>query len=194
MTEIKLNGDTYRGTAEGDHGVITNNSDGTVDAGRIIHGCACVGVSTRTSAGYTVFVEYGADGRIHGRVLGCDDRGNTAYSLNKYGSAKEWAVLHSNGTCTYNNMPCSADYPPFVALQAMVLPIKARPHQSDRVLVPCHSVPQQPPHSRIFSAPTACQSVHRPCFGARTSWQRPTPTRRALLRLHHWPAWALWAL
>jgi hypothetical protein len=127
MTEIKFNGCTYRGTAEGDHGVFTNNSYGTVYAGEIADGSACVGVRTHTD-GTTVFVECDADGEEHGRWLYCDAGGDTHYRRCEHGSRKEFAVLRADGTCTYNGEACRADYAPFVALQAMVVPIKARPH------------------------------------------------------------------
>ena len=55
MTEIKFYGYTYVGTAEGDHGVFTDNSDGTVFAGKIAYGSACVGVATNTD-GLTEYV------------------------------------------------------------------------------------------------------------------------------------------
>ena len=54
--------------------------------------------------------------------------GDTGYILCEHGNTKEYAVLHADGTCEYNGMACSADFPPFVELKAKVLPIKARPH------------------------------------------------------------------
>jgi hypothetical protein len=125
MTEIKFDGSTYRGTAEGDHGVFTH-SGGAVFAGQIAGDCARVGVLTWTG-GDTSFVECDADGKRHGRVLRCLAGGNTWYGRWEHGSDKEYALLYANGTCTYNGNPCRADYAPFVALQAMVVPIKARP-------------------------------------------------------------------
>ncbi len=183
MTEIKFGGDTYRGTAEGDHGVFTRSGGGRVYAGQIDNGFACVGVATNTN-GNTVFVECDADGEPHGRYLCCDADGDTWYYLCEHGRAKEWAVLYADGTCTYNNKACRADYAPFAALQAMVVPIKARPHQCP---------PQPPlfmPHSLAPTAPQVGPIGH--CFGTRRSWRRPTPTRCALLRLSHQPARALW--
>ncbi len=129
MTEIKFWGCTYVGTAEGDHGVFTDNSDGDVFAGQIANDFACVGVVTRTD-GCTFFVECDADGKRHGRVLDCTPNGDTWYSRYEHGSRKEYAILYANGTCRYNGKACRADYAPFVALQAMVVPIKARPRTS----------------------------------------------------------------
>ena len=128
MTEImKFWGDTYVGTAEGDHGVFTDNSNGTVYAGSIAGGFACVGVATWTD-GTTAFVECDADGKEHGRGLGCFAGGDTQYSRFEHGSEKEYAGLDADGTCAYNWKACPADYAPFAALRAMVVPIKARPH------------------------------------------------------------------
>jgi hypothetical protein len=170
MTAIKIFGSTYRGTAEGDHGVFTN-SNGRVFAGQIAGDFACVGVLTFTN-GSTHFVECDADGNVHGRELGCYAGGDTVYRRYEHGSDKEEAVLRADGTCEYNGKACRADYAPFVALRAKVLPIKARP-----LLVP----PQPPLFMPQFSRP------HRPpvgpighCFGTRRSWRRPTPTRCAL--------------
>ena len=143
MTEIKFWGWTYVGTAEGDHGVFTYNSDGRVFAGQIAGGSAGVGVATYTD-GSTDFVECDADGLPHGRYLRCTAGGDTVYCRCEHGSRKEWAVLRADGTCEYNWKDCRADYAPFVALQAMVVPIKAR-----LPLVP---------HSRLYAAffaPTA---------------------------------------
>ncbi len=127
MTEIKFWGATYRGTTEGDHGVFTNRN-GEVFAGQIADDHACVGVATCTN-GDTFFVECDADGLVHGRVLYCyADNGDTEYERYEHGSQKEYAVLYADGTCRYNGKVCRADYAPFVALQATVVPIKARPH------------------------------------------------------------------
>ena len=170
MTEINAFGGTFRGTAEGDHGVFTE-SNGRVYAGKIARGFARVGVVTCTD-GDTEYVECDADGEVHGRVLGCTAGGDTWYCRFEHGSIKERAVLYANGTCAYDGKACTADYAPFVALQAMVVPIKARPP-----LVP----PQPPFFLHAAFAPTARQSVpigH--CFGTRRSWRRPTPTRCAL--------------
>jgi hypothetical protein len=125
MTEIKFWGGTYVGTAEGDHGVFRDNGDGAVYAGKIAGGSACVGVATQTD-GYTWFAECDADGKSHGRVSGCTADGDTWYFLYEHGSAKEFALLSADGTC-YDGEACRADYAPFVALQAKVAPIKARP-------------------------------------------------------------------
>jgi hypothetical protein len=125
MTEINAFGCTYVGTAEGDHGVFTRSS-GTVFAGQIAGDAACVGVVTRTD-GDTSFAECDADGREHGRVVGCNAGGHTEYLRFEHGSAKEQAVLYADGTCRYNGTVCRADYAPFAALRAMVVPIKARP-------------------------------------------------------------------
>jgi hypothetical protein len=146
MTEIKFDGWTYRGTAEGDHGVFTDNSGGHVFAGQIAGDFARVGVHTDTG-GNTWFVECDADGKAHGRELGCTAGGDTRYGRFEHGSRKEHAVLRADGTCAYNGKACRADYAPFVALRAMVVPIKARP-----ALVP----PQPPffmPHSLAPTAP-----------------------------------------
>jgi hypothetical protein len=127
MTEIKFGGGTYRGTAEGDHGVFTDiHRDGRVYAGQIAGDSACVGVFTCTN-GTTDFVECDADGKRHGRWLRCR-WGATEYFRCEHGSWKEHAGLYANGTCRYNGEACRADYAPFAALQAMVVPIKARPH------------------------------------------------------------------
>ena len=129
MTEIKFWGSTYRGTAEGDHGVFTG-SFGRVFAGQIAGDYACVGVVTWTD-GTTFFVECDADGKEHGRELYCyGDTGGTVYRRYEHGSRKEVADLRADGTCTYNDEVCRADYAPFAALQAMVVPIKARPSTS----------------------------------------------------------------
>jgi hypothetical protein len=126
MTEINAFGSTYVGTAEGDHGVFTNKFTGTVYAGQIAGDSACVGVLTFTD-GNTAFVECDADGQPHGRALGCYADGHTVYSRCEHGSRKEDALLRADGTCTYNGEACRADYAPFVALRAMVVPVKARP-------------------------------------------------------------------
>jgi hypothetical protein len=126
MTEIKFIGGTFVGTAEGDHGVFTG-SFGRVFAGQIADGSACVGVFTHTD-GTTWFVECDADGKVHGRSLVvCDADGDTEYRRYEHGSDKERAVLYADGTCSYNREVCRADYAPFAALRAMVVPIKARP-------------------------------------------------------------------
>jgi hypothetical protein len=125
MTEINAFGCTYRGTAEGDHGVFTD-SDGNVYAGQIAGDSACVGVHTWTD-GTTFFVECDADGEPHGRELYCDADGDTGYNRCEHGSLKESARLCADGTCRYDGEACRADYAPFVALRATVVPIKARP-------------------------------------------------------------------
>jgi hypothetical protein len=127
MMKIKFRGSTYRGTAEGDHGVFTDSSNGTVYAGSIADGSACVGVHTWPS-GYTDFFECDADGMEHGRVLTCPAAGDTRYFLFEHGSHKEHGGLLPDGTCLYNGKACRADFAPFVQLQAKVLPIEARPH------------------------------------------------------------------
>jgi hypothetical protein len=171
MTEIQFWGFTYRGTAEGDHGVFTN-SDGTVYAGQIAGDYACVGVATRTN-GDTFFVECDADGDVHGRWLVCYANGDTVYSRCEHGSDKEYAILRADGTCYYDFKVCGADYAPFAALQATVVPIKARPRING---------PQQPPlfmpHSFATHRPPVGPIGH--WFGTRRSWRRPTPTRCAL--------------
>ncbi len=148
MTEIKFDGGTFVGTAEGDHGVFTH-STGSVFAGQIAGDAARVGVLTATS-GTTGFVECDADGKSHGRALACNAGGDTVYYRYEHGSEKERAVLRADGTCWYDGKDCRADYAPFAALQAEGLPIKARPRTSA-------------PHSRlslcrIFFAPTAPRS------------------------------------
>ena len=168
MTEIKFDGSTFRGTAEGDHGVFTS-SNGTVYAGQIARGAACVGVLTWTD-GTTAFVECDADGIVHGRVLACVADGNTEYRRWEHGWQKEEAVLYADGTCYYDGEACTADYAPFAALRAMVVPIKARPPRTAAFL-----------YAAFISRP------HRPrvgpisaiVFGTRRSWRRPTPTRCA---------------
>ncbi len=152
MTEIKFWGRTYVGTAEGDHGVFTN-SNGTVFAGQIAGDYPCVGVATWTD-GRTAFVECDADGKVHGRVLGCTAGGDTFYRRCEHGSAKEWAALYANGTCTYNGEGCRADYAPFVALQAMVVPIKARPRTSAPTAASLYAA--------FFRHPSPASRSHRP--------------------------------
>jgi hypothetical protein len=125
MTKIKFWGNTCVGTAEGDHGVFTH-SGGHVFAGQIANGYPCVGVATWTN-GTTNFVECDADGKEHGRVLACDAGGDTWYRRYEHGSLKEHARLRADGTCEYDGEDCNADYPPFVALQANGVAIKARP-------------------------------------------------------------------
>jgi hypothetical protein len=183
VAAIKFGRWTYRGTAEGDHGVFTDNSNGTVYAGSIAGGFACVGVATWTD-GTTHFVECDADGKEHGRVLGCYAAGDTWYYRFEHGSRKEHAVLSADGTCEYNGEACRADYAPFVALQAMVVPIKARlPLVPPTAACMPHFSPPPPPNRSIGH-----------CFGTRRSWRQPTPTWCALLRLRHQPAWALWQI
>jgi hypothetical protein len=153
MTEIKFNGSTFVGTAEGDHGVFTDNSDGYVYAGQIAGDYACVGVLTWTN-GTTWFVEFDADGQYHGRELGCDADGDTWYNRWEHGGRKEHAALYADGTCSYDGEDCRADFAPFVALRAMVVPIKARP-------------PLEPPTAAFVPhslAPTDNRS-NRPLFG-----------------------------
>jgi hypothetical protein len=169
MTEISAFGSTYVGTAEGDHGVFTH-SKGTVYAGKIAGDSACVGVVTYTD-GTTYFVECDADGQVHGRALDCYAGGDTWYSRYEHGSAKEYAVLSADGTCEYNGEACRADYAPFVALQAMVVPIKARPPLG-------HSTAAFVPHSFAPTRPPVGLLGH--CFGICRSWRRPTPTRCTL--------------
>jgi hypothetical protein len=153
MTEINALGSTYVGTTEGDHGVFSDISNGTVYAGQIADGSACVGVGTSTD-GTTWFVECDADGESHGRELTCRADGDTVYRRWEHGSCKEYALLDADGTCWYDNKVCRADYAPFVALRAMVVPIKARPRTSA-------------PHSRlslcrIVSPPPPPSRSHRP--------------------------------
>jgi hypothetical protein len=174
MTEIKFWGGTYVGTAEGDHGVFTNNSNGTVYAGQIADDHPCVGVATLPTCngrGLTVFVEFDADGKEHGRRVDCAAGGATEYRRYEHGSEKEYAVLRADGTCKYKGEACRADYAPFAALQAQGRAIKARPAL----------VPPQPPYATFFtqpSPPPVGPIGH--CFGTRRSWRRPTPTRCAL--------------
>jgi hypothetical protein len=152
MTEIKF-GWTYRGTAEGDHGVFTD-SDGRIFAGQIAGDYPCVGVHTWTN-GTTYFVECDADGKAHGRELACDAGGDTEYRRYEHGNEKEQAVLRADGTCEYDDKACRADYAPFAALQAMVVPIKAR----------LQLVPPQPPFvMRIFRPHRPSIRSNRPLF------------------------------
>ncbi len=111
MTAIKFVGGTYRGTAEGDHGVFTDNSDGSVYAGKIAYDAACVGVNTATD-GTKNFVEFDANGAVHGRELDCNANGDTWYGLYDHGSCYEKAALRADGTCEYNGKACSADFAP----------------------------------------------------------------------------------
>ncbi len=150
MKAINAFGYTFLGTAEGDHGVFTSNS-GRVYAGQIAKRSACVGVATWTD-GTTYFAECDADGKEHGRVLVCYVNGNTAYRRCEHGSHEEVAVLRANGTCEYNGEACRADFAPFVALQAKVVPIKARPPLG----------PPQPPLCRIRLQPPPPGRSNRP--------------------------------
>jgi hypothetical protein len=170
MTEIKFWGCTHRGTAEGDHGVFTH-SGGTVFAGQIAGDAACVGVVTLTD-GRTFFVECDADGELHGRWLECDADGDTVYCRYEHGSEKEYAVLYADGTCTYDGEDCRADFAPFVALRAKVVPIKARLRTNAPTAASLYAafISRPPPPSRSIGH----------CFGTRRSSRRPTPTRCAL--------------
>jgi hypothetical protein len=170
MTEINFDGGTFVGTAEGDHGVFTH-SDGAVYAGQIAGDHACVGVATYTD-GITVFVECDADGMTHGRELHCSAGGDTEYRRFEHGSWKESAVLRADGTCEYDGKDCRADYAPFVALQAMVVPIKARPALVHPTAASLYAAFFRP--HRLLIGPIG----H--CFCTRRSWRRPTPTRCAL--------------
>ena len=122
MTEIKFWGSTYRGTAEADHGVFTYSRGGTVFAGQIAGNFARVGVATYPN-GDTSFVECDANGKEHGRVLDCWAGGRTRYRRCEHGSCKEHAWLYADGTCWHDHEVCRADYAPFVALRAKVVPI-----------------------------------------------------------------------
>jgi hypothetical protein len=154
MAEIKFAGGTYVGTAEGDHGVFTD-SGGTVFAGQIAGDYPCVGVLTNTDGG-TVFAECDADGEFHGRWLYCFAGGHTVYYRYGHGSEKEHAVLYADGTtCVYNGTVCRADYAPFAALRAMVVPIKARPRTR---------APQPPLFMPPFSPPPPASRSNRPLF------------------------------
>jgi hypothetical protein len=178
MTEIQFWGYTFVGTAEGDHGVFTH-SDGDVYAGQIADGSACVGVLTYTD-GSTVFAECDADGKAHGRRLDCYADGDTWYRRYDHGSYKESALLSANGTCKYNGRACRADYAPFVALRAMVLPIKARP----RTRAPSSRLSL----CRIFYPAIAPQSVHRPLFWQLQELATTHADKVRARRLCHQPA------
>jgi hypothetical protein len=183
MTEIKFTGGcTFRGTAEGDHGVFTGIG-GRVFAGQIAGDCACIGVLTDTR-GNTYFVECDADGEFHGRVLGCDAGGDTEYYRCEHGSDKEVALLRADGTCEYNYEACRADYAPFVALQAMVSPIKARPRTSapNSRLSLC----------RIFSPPPPANRSNRPLVWHSQELATTHADKVRARRLRHQPLWALW--
>ncbi len=186
MTEIKFWGSTYVGTAEGDHGVFTT-SGGTVFAGQIAGDFACVGVATWTD-GHTIFVECDADGWSHGRELHCYANGNTRYYRCEHGSwkdCKEYADLYADGTCAYNGNPCRADYAPFVALRAMVVPIKARP--------PRTSAPTAASlYAAFFSPPPPASRSHRPLFWHSQELATTHADKVRTCRLRHQPAWALW--
>jgi hypothetical protein len=163
MTEIKyitFGSSTFDGTAEGDHGVFTR-SNGDVYAGEIAGDSARVGVATRTN-GTTSFVECDANGKEHGRVLDCWAGGRTRYRRCEHGNYKEDALLYADGTCEYNSEACRADYAPFVALRAMVVPIKAR-----RPLVPPHSQPLfMPPFSPPPPPDPVQSAIVLACAGA----------------------------
>ncbi len=113
------------------------------------------------------------------------------YFRYEHGWPKDRAVLRADGTCTYTGSvatavvngvfsavtwglydgeACRADYAPFVALQATVVPIKARPRTSaPTAFLYAAFIPQPSPPNRS----------NRPLFGTRRSWRRPTPTRCA---------------
>jgi hypothetical protein len=180
MTEIKFNrwGRTYRGTAEGDHGVFTN-SYGRVFEGQIAGGSACVGVAT-WDFGRTDFVECDADGKGHGRWMRCDADGGTYYRRWEHGSPKEHAYLRADGKCfykkggdflpCYKGKKCSADYPPFAALKAMVLPIKARHSRPIPAFAPTHPTIPIGPIGHVWALAGAGRDARRQ--GARP----PPPT------------------
>jgi hypothetical protein len=152
MTEINAFGSTFVGTAEGDHGVFAH-CDGHVYAGQIAGDHACIGVLTWPS-GNTTFVECDADGKRHGRELTCNADEYTAYIRYEHGSQKEYAVLYADGTCAYDGTACRADYAPFMALQAMVVPIKARPttRAPNSRLSLCRIYPPPPARQSVPSA------------------------------------------
>jgi hypothetical protein len=193
MTKIKFYRDTYRGTAEGDHGVFTS-SDGVVYEGQIAGDAACVGVRTDTN-GNTFFVECDADGDPHGRALDCWTDGTTWYLRYEHGSLKEEAILWAKGTwkgptvedethptCTYKREACRADYAPFAALKAMVLPIKARP--------PLLWLPQ-PSLRHIFPSHRPPSRSNRPLFWHSQELATTHADKVRTCRLRHQPAWAL---
>ena len=101
----------------------------------------------------------------------------------EHGSIKEYAYLRADGTCEYDYKACRADYAPFVALQAMVVPIKARPPL----------VPPQPPLCRPhFFAPAARQSVHSATFSHSQELATTHADKVRARRLRHQPEWAVW--
>jgi hypothetical protein len=87
--------------------------------------------------------------------LDCYAGGDTVYRRFEHGSLKEHAVLYANGTCKYDIKACRADYAPFVALRAKVLPIKARPRTS------APTAACMPP---FFRQPSPPSRSHRPLF------------------------------
>jgi hypothetical protein len=183
MTEIKYYGSTFVGTAEGDHGVFTRNSDGTVYAGQIANGYPCVGVFTDTS-GTTSFVECDADGKQHGRILTCNAAG-AFYYLYEHDKCKEHAWLCADGTRWYNkdqlyNTDCRADFAPFGQLQAKVLPIKARPTGG----------PPSPP-LRIRPHPPLSQIGPSAMFWHSQELATAHAEKARAFRRRHQPAWAL---
>jgi hypothetical protein len=151
MSSIIRLRDTYHGIGVFGRGVFTNDKvGGRTYAGQMRNGHACgLGVLT-WSDGSKGYAEHGPDGQCDGRYLVRWADGDTWYSLFERGEEKDSADLSADGTCEYNGESCRADYPPFVALQAKVLPIKAR-----SPLVP----PQPPLFMPPFFAPTARQSV-----------------------------------
>ena len=60
--------------------------------------------------------------------MDCNTGEDAGYRLYEHGNVKERAWLYADGTCEYEGEACRADFAPFVALQAKVLPIKARHH------------------------------------------------------------------
>ena len=183
MTEIKFWGNTFDGTAEGDHGVFTK-SNGTVFAGQIAGDFARVGVVTFTTDGTTVFVECDADGKFHGRRLDCYADGETRYRLYEHGSVQDLAVLYADSTCEYNGEACRADYAPFAALRALVEPIKARPRTSAPTAASLYAA--------FFSPPPPASRSHRPLFWHSQELATTHADKVRARRLRHQPAWALW--
>jgi hypothetical protein len=131
MPSIKLplrNEGPFHGPAEGEYGVFTDEEYDEVFAGSHRNGFGRIGVFTDGHG--KVFLECDADGRFDGRFLAYYADGREDYTLYEHGKWKGNAQLRADGTCHYFDQSwkaCSADFPPFVALKAEVLPIKARP-------------------------------------------------------------------
>ena len=105
----------------------------------------------------------------------------------EHGREKERAVLRlslrADGTCEYNGKACRADYAPFVALQALVVPIKARPRTS---------APTAASLCAAFFSPPPPDRSNRPLFWQSQELATTHADKVRTCRLRHQPVWALW--